>query len=124
MPDLRNPLECIESHVESMRLTAKLRHDEARTATAVARSIESQADALEMLLRSMVDWAPDDEHDAERTEALVAMLTRCREQFLFYEQAHRAKGTPEADLKAAVNAGYAEDIRALLDPALPTERAA
>lgn len=116
MPDLSNPLECIEAHVESMRFIAKQRHDEARTTTAVARSIEGQADDLEMLLRSMERYAPENDRDEDRTEAFVSMLGRCREQFLFYEQAHRAKGTPEGDLKAAVNAGYAEDIRALLEP--------
>jgi hypothetical protein len=35
-------------------------------------------------------------------------------QFRFYEQQHRAKGTPDADAKAEVNREMAERIEALL----------
>lgn len=112
MPDLSNPLECVESHIEGMRSTARLKREEGRRLEAVATAIEMQADDLESLHRKMVQWAPTDYGDlVERLEA----MTSIREQFLFYEQAHRAKGTPEADLKAAIDAGFAEDIRALLD---------
>lgn len=36
--------------------------------------------------------------------AMLAALRRAADQFVFYERQHRAKGTPEADAKAEVNA--------------------
>lgn len=43
------------------------------------------------------------------------MLERAQQQFTFYAENHRAKGTPEADEKAVVNENLALDIRRLLD---------
>lgn len=42
-------------------------------------------------------------------------LTKCEVQFLDYESQHRAKGTPEADAKAKVNADMAAMIDTVLD---------
>jgi hypothetical protein len=46
--------------------------------------------------------------------SLRAMLLKCRDQFAFYEQSHRAKGTVDADAKALVNARMVTDINAAL----------
>lgn len=48
------------------------------------------------------------------TAKLMEALDVCRGQFLAYEQAHRAKGTLEAELKADVNASYAAMITRVL----------
>jgi hypothetical protein len=49
--------------------------------------------------------------DKETYDLLVA----CMGQFYAYEQAHRAKGTPESLQKAIVNGGYATAIQRHLD---------
>ena len=38
----------------------------------------------------------------------------CEEAFRFYEQQHRAKGTPDADAKAEVNRALSEELEAIL----------
>lgn len=40
-----------------------------------------------------------------RLGAARKTIKKCRDQFAFYEAQHRAKGTPDADAKAKVNAG-------------------
>ena len=47
-------------------------------------------------------------------ETLRGLLAEAAAQFRFYEQQHRAKGTPESDDKAAVNADYAKRIERAL----------
>lgn len=55
-----------------------------------------------------------DDNPAEICTELRQVVKRCRDQFLFYETQHRAKGTPEADAKADVN----RDLAALCTAAL------
>lgn len=50
-------------------------------------------------------------------QAAPDLLSLCRKaagQFRFYERQHRAKGTPEADAKAEVNAALAAEIEAVI----------
>lgn len=51
---------------------------------------------------------------AEAFQAHRQVMKRCRDQFLFYEQQHRAKATPEADAKADVNREFAALCTAVL----------
>lgn len=46
---------------------------------------------------------------------LKRMLEKSRDQFKFYGEQHRAKNTPDADIKAAVNEGLVIEIQTLLD---------
>jgi len=48
---------------------------------------------------------------------LLALARVSAAQFRFYEQQHRAKGTPEADAKAEVNRELAERIEAAISAA-------
>ena len=48
------------------------------------------------------------------TQNARALLTEAAAQFRFYEQNHRAKGTPDADVKAEVNNQMAARIENLL----------
>lgn len=57
--------------------------------------------------------APEDRLLALAQE-ITNTLTTCAQQFEFYEQHHRAKGTPDADAKANVNRALADSVRALL----------
>lgn len=45
---------------------------------------------------------------------IKTVLTRCKDQFRYYEEQHRAKKTPDADAKAVVNAGMADMVEAAL----------
>jgi hypothetical protein len=54
---------------------------------------------------------------ATEIEALRATLSRCRDQFCFYVTEHRAKGTPQAYAKAAVNIEMVDLISAALGDA-------
>lgn len=47
--------------------------------------------------------------------SVASVVEVCRDQFVFYEQSHRAKGTPEADEKAAVNRKLALMCQSALD---------
>lgn len=66
-------------------------------------------DALSQAKHLQAIWREQD------TSGYRSMLEKCASQFHFYEAQHRAKGTPEADDKAKVNAGFVTDIRQLLD---------
>lgn len=48
-------------------------------------------------------------------DELEDMLKDCRQQFLFYEQQHRAKGTAESLEKAHVNSEFAIRITEVLE---------
>lgn len=55
-----------------------------------------------------------DEAQTSNGAAMWLTLRACMEQFRFYEKQHRAKGTPAADEKAAVNAMRAEACERVL----------
>lgn len=50
----------------------------------------------------------------DHIEALRAMIKECGEQFRFYQKNHEAKGTPDSDAKAKVNAEIAARCEALV----------
>lgn len=66
-------------------------------------------DAISQAKHLQAIWRSEDQ------SPLRQALIRDREQFMFYAQQHRAKGTPEADAKAEVNERLAADIGQLLD---------
>lgn len=43
------------------------------------------------------------------------LISRCEKQFEMYAQNHRAKGTPEADVKAQVNEAFMRDCKKELE---------
>lgn len=51
---------------------------------------------------------------ARDLQAARAMVKECGEQFRFYQKNHEAKGTPDADAKAKVNAEIAARCEALV----------
>lgn len=51
------------------------------------------------------------------TTMLRSAVEKARDQFLFYEQSHRAKGTPDADAKAEVNKALAAEMQTAPDDA-------
>lgn len=53
-------------------------------------------------------------HLIAASPALYAMVAKAAAQFRYYEQSHRAKGTPDADAKADVNAALAAECETLL----------
>lgn len=64
---------------------------------------------------------------ADPAELIAARLRNAVEFaagiFESYAQMHEAKGTPEGERKAHVNAGYAKEMRAALTPPAPTQGA-
>lgn len=67
-------------------------------------------------LGGAADWHALPGSAADAIERMVNALTLCRDQFADYERQHRAKGTPEADAKAQVNAGMVAMIEDALNP--------
>ena len=61
------------------------------------------ADALRVVLDALS--APQAQPDARAVEGLIR---DCAKQFRFYEKSHAAKGTPDGDAKAIVNAQFAQ----------------
>lgn len=77
-----------------------------KPAAAVARYIDPVSDAAPEPM-----WRPT---KADLAAAFTA-LEICAVTFLRYEQMHKAKGTPDGDLKAQANADMAAMCRAVLD---------
>lgn len=53
--------------------------------------------------------------DPHIPRSMKGMLAECRRQFLFYQDQHRAKRSPQADQKAAINALFASAIQRTLE---------
>jgi hypothetical protein len=68
----------------------------------------------ELLGFYMLRYAPEFLSTARRAEELEKMLRKCQLQFKYYEAQHRAKGTADAEAKAAVNGEFAAEIEELL----------
>ena len=68
------------------------------------RDAESQSELADIANRAILKLARA--HD---------LISRCQKQFEMYAQNHRAKGTPESEVKARVNEAFALDCRKELE---------